>query len=87
MISTEELTDVLTSKDGLLTNMLISGNTQGIAQLVRSSSSALDILRYFSKAFNTRTEFGTRRRCQKVYPFIKEVVPLFHGRKIKIQRD
>ena len=44
VISTEELTDVLTSKDGLLTNMLISGNTQGIAQLVRSSSSALDIL-------------------------------------------
>lgn len=43
--------------------------------------------RYFSKAFNTRTEFGTRRRCQKVYPFINEVVPLFHGRKIKIQRD
>ena len=44
VISTEELTDVLTSKDGLLTNMLISGNTQGIAQLVRSSSSALAIL-------------------------------------------
>lgn len=44
MISTEELTDVLTSKDGLLTNMLISGNTQGIALLVRSASSALDIL-------------------------------------------
>ena len=44
VISTEELTDVLTSKDGLLTNMQISGNTQGIAQLVRSSSSALDIL-------------------------------------------
>lgn len=44
VISTKELTDVLTSKDGLLTNMLISGNTQGIAQLVRSSSSALDIL-------------------------------------------
>lgn len=44
MISTEELTDVLTSKDGLLTNMLISGNTQGIAQLLRSASSALDIL-------------------------------------------
>lgn len=44
VISTEELTHVLTSKDGLLTNMLISGNTQGIAQLVRSSSSALDIL-------------------------------------------
>ena len=44
VISTEELTDVLTSKDGLLTNMLISGNTQGIAQLVRSLSSVLDIL-------------------------------------------
>lgn len=44
MISTAELNDVLTSKDGLLTNMLISGNTQGIAQLVRSASSALDIL-------------------------------------------
>lgn len=44
MISMEELTDVLTSKDGLLTNMLISGNTQGIAQLLRSASSALDIL-------------------------------------------
>lgn len=41
----------------------------------------------FQRPFNTRTEFGTRRRCQKVYPFIKELVPLFHGRKIKIQRD
>ena len=44
MISMEELTDVLTSKDGLLTNMLISGNTQGIAQLLRSASLSLDIL-------------------------------------------
>lgn len=43
--------------------------------------------RYFLKAFNTCTAFGTRRCCQKVYPVIKEVVPLFHERKIKIQRD
>ena len=32
----------LTAEDGLLTNMLISGNTQGIAQLVTGVSALLD---------------------------------------------
>lgn len=40
-LTTEEL-QALTSKDGLLTNMVISGDTQGIAQLVTSVSAILD---------------------------------------------
>lgn len=40
-LTTEELQS-LTSKDGLLTNMLISGNAQGIAQLITSVSTLLD---------------------------------------------
>lgn len=32
----------LTSKDGLLTNMRISGDTQGIAQLITTVSTQLD---------------------------------------------
>lgn len=40
-LTTEELQS-LTSKDGLLTNMVISGDTQGIAQLITSVSTILD---------------------------------------------
>ena len=40
-LTTDEL-QALTSKDGLLTNMVISGDTQGIAQLVTSVSAILD---------------------------------------------
>lgn len=40
-LSAEELKS-LTSEDGLLTNMRISGNTQGIAQLVTAVSTVLD---------------------------------------------
>lgn len=36
-----ELFNMVTSKDGLLTNMLLSGDTQGVAQLVRSFASEL----------------------------------------------
>ena len=35
--------------------------------------------RYFSKALKTRTAFGTRRRCQKAYPFIKVARYSFSG--------
>ena len=41
MVTTDELRS-LTSKDGLLTNMVISGDTQGLAQLVASASTILD---------------------------------------------
>ena len=40
-LTTEELQS-LTSTDGLLTNMVISGDTQGIAQLITSVSTILD---------------------------------------------
>ena len=40
-MTTEELQS-LTSKDGLLNNMVISGDTQGLAQLVTSVSTMLD---------------------------------------------
>ena len=42
-LTTQELQS-LTSEDGLLTNMLISGDTQGIAQLITSVSMILDNL-------------------------------------------
>ena len=41
MVTTDELQS-LTSKDGLLTNMVISGDTQGLAQLAASASTILD---------------------------------------------
>lgn len=40
-LSRDKLPQMLTSKDGLLKNMQISGNTQGVAQLVSSVASAL----------------------------------------------
>ena len=40
-LTTEEVQSLI-SKDGLLTNMLISGDTQGVAQLVTSVSTILD---------------------------------------------
>lgn len=39
---TKEEVQSLISKDGLLTNMLISGDTQGITQLITSVSTILD---------------------------------------------
>lgn len=41
MLTTEEL-ESLTSKDGLLTNMAISGDAQGMAQLITAVSTILD---------------------------------------------
>ena len=43
-VSAGELPYLLTSKDGLLNNMVISGDTQGITQLVSSVSSELESL-------------------------------------------
>lgn len=40
-LTTEEVQSLI-SKDGLLTNMLISGDTQGITQLITSVSTILD---------------------------------------------